>query len=187
MKSFYYSIGFLILFFAGLFFFSGSENTQISSVNSIEQAASVENMMQTQKQAASIQKNILLPEKKNSEKPQDSFKVFTKKALEQFPSPAQARLEVERNPHDTPESLIKAGAVIGQVADQMMADRRNIDTGLKFFKNCAESTNISTTLRAVCLRNLVDFSSRYRNNVRVSFADYPEDIQRIARHIPRLR
>ncbi len=185
MKAFTIAISFLVLFFFALLFFN--DNTTSHTGSAIEQNAPVENIMQTQKQAESIQKNILLPNKKQVSESKDSFKSYVKEAVEQLPTPAQARAEVELNPHDTPESVMKAGAVIGYVADQMKADKKNVDSGLKFFKNCAQSNSVASTIRAVCLRNLVDFSSRYQNNVRVSFADYPEDIQRIARHIPRLR
>lgn len=176
-KSLLISLSGIALFFF-ILFISGSSTPSDSTPP--------ENLITTQKQAEAIQKKLVLPEKKY-QPARNSLKSFTMDALEKLPTESDVRASVENNPHDTPESVMKAGAVIGYVADQMKKDSANVAAGLKFFKSCAENDETASTIRAVCLRNLVDFSGKYKNNVRVSFSDYPENIQRIARHIPRLR
>lgn len=187
MKAFLVSFLFIIGFVVCLVTFTSNPSPHHEGF----EAPVRENPLIPQKQAEAIQKqtlsqNAIETSSKSLEKA--GFQKFLKAAFESLPKTEEIKASTDaRSHHDTPESIMRAGSTIGAVADQIKKNKANVEAGLKFFKTCAENPEIVSSVRAVCLRNLVDFSSRYRNNVRVSFADYPYDVQRIARHIPRLR
>ncbi len=186
MKSFLASFFFIVLFFFCLLFFTAKP---VSHVQGNEDERPLQNPIAVQKQAEAIQKQSLSVVKSAIRQPKLSnvaFQTYLKTAVKSLPTFDQVR-DAAKNSHDTPEIILNAGALIGGVADQMKNDANNIQPGLNFFKFCAQNESIVESIRAVCLRTLVDISSKYRNNVRVTFADYPDDIQRMARHIPRLR
>lgn len=58
--------------------------------------------------------------------------------------------------HKTPVALINAGTEIGKVAEAIEKDPSLAPQGIDFYGKCARRSELSTSIRALCLGNLRD-------------------------------
>jgi hypothetical protein len=137
MKRKHLVVGLIILLAGGLFlnFYEGSRVTQNNSVAIQEQTEREAN--KTPKRSISSISSEDLKRLRNS-----------------FPVKADVRAEVARDPHRTPESLIKFATNMGPLMQK--AYKNNDDAGLmvKELRDCATDESIAKSARALCVSNV---------------------------------
>lgn len=115
------------------------------------------------------------------EKPTSEFEAKTDKFLEGFPT--QKSIELQPGDfHHTPKEVMDASGAMAFAIDAMKADPALIPEGKAFFKKCSLRENIVEQVRAMCLRNLLDWAQS--TDDKIDLTDYPSRIVRLANFLP---
>jgi hypothetical protein len=110
------------------------------------------------------------------------FRTYLESSYIQLPSLTSLRLNKEGDFHRVPPSVLQASEVFGEISDRLKTNPKLIREALRFYRACALNEQLVTSIRAVCTRNLKDWSKVA--GINISKVDIPESIERIADVIP---
>jgi len=77
---------------------------------------------------------------------------------------------------------LQTSEVFGEISDRLKTSPNLIKEALRFYRACALNEQLVTSIRAVCTRNLKDWSKIAR--IDISKIEIPESIEKIADVIP---
>ena len=129
-------------------------------------------------------------EDKSKTKPKDlgspsklEFRSFLRTTYKSLPSDSEVLAQANGNFHHTPDSIIAASEGFGAIADRIKANSELIPEALKFYSHCGKDENITDAIRAVCLRNFMDWAGIA--GVKANFSQFPSSIKSIADRLPK--
>ncbi|MFM8314214.1 MAG: hypothetical protein ACKOA8_08005 [Deltaproteobacteria bacterium] len=110
------------------------------------------------------------------------FRVYLESSYLRLPSIESLKLSKEGDFHHVPPTVIESSEIFGDIADRLNKNGYLIRDALKFYSACALNEQLVTSVRAVCARNLKDWSSKAK--IDISRIEIPETIQKIADVLP---
>lgn len=114
-----------------------------------------------------------------------SFRQKLEEKLRELPTKDEVRSAIEDgNVHRHPRPLLKSAAIFGEIAKAIYADKSKIPEALNFYHRCALKEELANSIRALCLRNLQDWSQRTPQPTRIDLTPYPTEVRRISKKIP---
>ena len=167
--------GILLLVCALGYFFSGN-HTQF---NSEAQASEDFQVIAPSKKSKTVV--ALNPE---TQADTSDFQHLVNETLASLPNLEQLQNEKDNDFHHAPIELSKAGALLGEISQELINNPRLITQGIQFFKDCAQREEFLSSVRAVCLRDLQEWSKGRPEENEIVLSDYPADIRRIAANLP---
>jgi hypothetical protein len=94
------------------------------------------------------------------EAPELSFRELLARAQESLPTVASLRALPPSEVHHTPKLVADAGATLGAIAEEIEKNPSLAPEGREFYEQCAKRGEVSTAVRAVCLRSLRELGGR---------------------------
>lgn len=85
----------------------------------------------------------------------DEFRNLAKTVLAGLPTRAELRAQVVGRAHSTSPQVIRAGSLLGQVAQALHDNPQLSDLGTEFYVRCASSDEFLTSVRALCYARLL--------------------------------
>ena len=110
------------------------------------------------------------------------FRVYLESSYLRLPSIESLKLSKEGDFHHVPPTVIESSEIFGDIADRLNKNGYLIRDALKFYSACALNEQLVTSVRAVCARNLKDWSSKAK--IDISRIEIPDTIQKIADVLP---
>lgn len=110
------------------------------------------------------------------------FELRTEAILESLPTMELVNSQPGKEFHHAPQELIDAAKPLGEVISAMKADSKLVSSGKRFFKKCALKEGVLEQVRALCLRDLKDWSDA--TNDSVSMTEFPTRLVRLAAFLP---
>lgn len=108
-----------------------------------------------------------------------AFRERAQQIIEDFPRKNILK-EKERDLHKPPRELIEAGNELGALEDLLDKNPNLIKEGLRFYRRCALTDDLLTSLRALCLHNLKIRSHKSGFDKRIRWSEFPAYLHRIA-------
>ncbi len=113
---------------------------------------------------------------------QEKFDQLVHRAKASIPTVRELRSLTEEEVHTTPKALIKAGAVIGDLAQAMKDDASLIPQGIEFYKSCAFEGDYPTPVRALCYSRARRLMSERGEKMRDEYL-VPADVRELAQSL----
>ncbi len=113
-----------------------------------------------------------------------SFSQLTEKVQAELPRTEELRRLSAEDAHGMPLQLREAGRRLGEVSQALHANPALVDEGLKFYRQCAQRSEIPDSLRALCFANLRNLSQASGKPEFFQAGDYPEGVRKLGDHIP---
>ncbi len=110
------------------------------------------------------------------------FRNYLETSYVRLPSIETVRLSKEGDFHRVPFEVIESSEIFGEIADKLKSNSTLTKEALKFYSACAINEQLITSIRAVCARNLIDWSKKAR--IDISRISIPDNIIRIAEVLP---
>jgi|GEM_PF-6139598 len=98
------------------------------------------------------------PAKQAPKEPPADFQQTLEKTQAGLPTRADISKLKPSEQHKTPAALFAAGTEIGKVAEAIEKDPTLAPQGIQFYGTCARRSELSTSVRALCLGNLRDLA-----------------------------
>jgi hypothetical protein len=124
----------------------------------------------------------LTPDELNNLRERQSFVSYLETSFSRLPTLSSLKLGKDGDFHHVPPQVIESSEIFGEIADRLKRSPQLIKDGLRFYAACALNEQLVTSIRAVCARNLKDWSKKSR--IDTSQVVIPENIERIANVIP---
>lgn len=86
--------------------------------------------------------------------------------------------------HLTPEIIKEAGARIGSVHAQAQTDPAKRADAMKFFKSCAEDSEVISPIRAVCLSKIYKLIPIWKIPMPITQEKIPDSVTQLALKLP---
>lgn len=86
--------------------------------------------------------------------------------------------------HHTPEVVIESAREIGKMIDAAEKNPELREKTVKFLLECAESSNVVASIRAVCWKNTMNGVNNWKVFVPMSEAKVPDNIKNLANQLP---
>jgi hypothetical protein len=112
------------------------------------------------------------------------FREFLKTTLKTLPT--EKNIPNDEHLHHRPEAVANAAVPLGQLARLLTDNSLLIPDGIKFYRACAEKSELLTSVRALCLRNWIDWSKKIGMNTDGILSQFPAHIQYVAKEISRI-
>jgi hypothetical protein len=98
--------------------------------------------------------------------------------------PRWTEIANETDFHRTPSTLLAVTPQLGRISDTLRADPNQIPNGLRFYKDCANETEIHIAIRALCLRDYLYWSKQIHRPSPLT--DFDADVVSLAEKAPPL-
>jgi len=108
-----------------------------------------------------------------------AFRERATEVLKDFPR-KEILKERGRDLHQPPKELGEAAQELGVVEDLLEKNPSLLREGLRFYRKCALSEPLLTSLRALCLHNLKERAKKSGVEKNIRWSDFPENLHRIA-------
>lgn len=125
---------------------------------------------------------LTTPQAPNSTEEVRVFRNYLENSYIQLPSITSLRLNRDGDFHHVSPSVLQTSEVFGEISDRLKTSPNLIKEALRFYRACALNEQLVTSIRAVCTRNLKDWSKIAR--IDISKIEIPESIEKIADVIP---
>lgn len=116
--------------------------------------------------------------------PESSAPVELSVAMKQLPTMKDMEGLTEEEVHHTPDAVVEGGMLIGSLLEEAEKNPAKREETLKFFKSCAENSELMPAIRAVCWKRTLDQIPEWKIFLPISDADVPEDIKSLSSKIP---
>lgn len=108
-----------------------------------------------------------------------AFRQRAQRVLEDFPKKSILK-ERGRDPHKPPRELVDASNELGTIEDLLDKNPELVKEGLRFYRKCALTNELLTSLRALCLHNLKTRATASGFDKRIRWNEFPDHLHRIA-------
>lgn len=108
-----------------------------------------------------------------------AFRERATEVLKDFPR-KEILKEKGRDLHQPPKELAEAGQELGVIEDLLEKNPSLLREGLRFYRKCALSEPLLTSLRALCLHNLKERAKKSGVEKKIRWGEFPENLHRIA-------
>lgn len=93
----------------------------------------------------------------------------------------QLTSELEANPHATPPAVMKAGLVLGEIAEMEARYPERKDEFVRYYKECFENSETITITRVQCFKRYVRSTNLDESRTASMLAGLPSSVQRLYR------
>lgn len=104
--------------------------------------------------------------------------------MEALPTVDEIRKLTEEEVHHSPVAVKEGGLLIGELHEAAQKDPARREDTLKFFKGCAENSELLPAIRAVCWKKTLSQIVEWKIFLPVADAEVPEDIKDLAMRLP---
>jgi len=108
-----------------------------------------------------------------------AFRERAARILEDFPRKSILK-DRGRNPHKPPRELVDASGELGALEDLLDKNPGLVKEGLRFYRKCALTNELLTSLRGLCLHNLKTRARSAGFENRIRWNEFPDHLHRIA-------
>ncbi|MCM2350879.1 MAG: hypothetical protein NDI69_12725 [Bacteriovoracaceae bacterium] len=105
-------------------------------------------------------------------------------AMEALPTVDDIKKLSEEEVHHSPVAVKDGGLLIGEIHEAAQKDPARREGTLKFFKSCAENSELLPAIRAVCWKKTLSQIVEWKIFLPIADADVPEEIKALAMRLP---
>lgn len=134
---------------------------------------------------AVTQVEVKSPETTNeAEAVPDTLAKEYEETMEALPTVDDIRKLSEEEVHHSPVAVKEGGLLIGEIHEAAQKDPARREETLKFFKSCAENSELLPAIRAVCWKKTLSQIVEWKIFLPIADADVPEEIKALAMRLP---
>lgn len=113
----------------------------------------------------------------------ETFQAWLDRSFESLPTTEKMTQADDIRPHEHSKLLAQAAEILGNVRDQLERNKNRAALVAQFYDRCARANGLPRSLRAVCLRNLIDLTQTF-SLVSVDLIAYDPSIGALAQKLP---
>jgi hypothetical protein len=107
-----------------------------------------------------------------------SFSEFTERLQKKLPLKASLANLGHHDVHTTPELIIESARELGRVKQKLKENSELVEDAIVFYEGCIAVEEVVTSVRALCLSNLLYLKLQKRENVELG--NYPKKLVSLA-------
>jgi hypothetical protein len=109
------------------------------------------------------------------------FRELCDRSLNELPTRVDAKAAGARDAHHGFGIVVRAGEILGKIAQELHKHPEYVEEGKRFYQRCAENALMMTYVRALCLADLRNLDAGKNGKVG---ANIPDHIQELANQVP---
>ena len=107
--------------------------------------------------------------------------VFLQDTKRQLPSTEQFKNLKDEHLHHTPEAITTIGIRLGKIKQQVKENEEFVPKVTEFYQDCASQIHGVTSIRALCLSNLVHL--RNKTGEEIDYSLFPDKVKELAKDL----